>query len=94
MHEPLPSASYFVFVSRAEKRPKIDGWPIRLDEPLPQVNIPLLPGDEDVTLDLGDALASVYDRLGLDLATDYTRPPEVPFQDDEREIAKRFVQLL
>ena len=41
----LPLHPYFVFVSRAERRPIIEVWPIRLDTPLPVVPVPLLPGD-------------------------------------------------
>jgi hypothetical protein len=52
MQQPLPPMPYFVFVSRSEKRPITNVWPIALSQPLPSVSIPLLPGDEDVSLDL------------------------------------------
>jgi hypothetical protein len=78
MRDPLPSVPYFVFVSRAENRPLTDVWPIALDQPLPTVPVPLLPGDADVPLNLQQALTNVYDFLGYDLAVDYRQPPEVP----------------
>jgi hypothetical protein len=77
MRQPLPSAPYFVLLSRAEKRPVLDVWPVTLASPLPTVHVPLLPGDADVSLDLQQALTTIYDLLGYDLAVDYTRPPEV-----------------
>lgn len=87
MKEPLPNASYFVFLSRAEKRPILDVWPIQLDEPLPTVPIPLLAGDEDVTLDLQSAFTTVYDTFGYDLSIDYTRPPKIPLAGEAAEWA-------
>ena len=78
MREPLPAAPYFVFLSRAERRPVMDVWPIQLDMRLPVVPVPLLAGDPDVTLDLQLALNTVYDALNYDLSGGYTRPPESP----------------
>lgn len=92
MKEPLPNAPYFVFLSRAEKRPILDVWPIRLDEPLPTVPVPLLPGDEDVTLDLQSAFTTIYDTFGYDLSIDYTRPPKIPLVGEAAEWAAELLQ--
>lgn len=78
MQQPLPESPYFVLLSRSAERPMTEVWPVRLDEPLPTVPVPLLPGDPDVPLDLQAAFAAVYDAVGYDLAVDYSRPPEVP----------------
>jgi hypothetical protein len=77
MRQPLPSVPYFVFLSRAERRPLTDIWPIPFDQPLPVVPVPLLEGDPDVALDLQQALTNVYDLFGYELLIDYTRPPEM-----------------
>ncbi len=82
MQQPLPPAPYFVFLSRVETRPLTEVWPIRLDQPLPVVPVPLLPDDADVPLDLQLAFTTVYDEMGYDLAVDYTRPPEVPLEGE------------
>lgn len=74
MKDPLPAASYYVLVSRAEARPMVEVWPIALQDPLPEVPVPLLPGDADVRLDLQAAVRTVYDLGGFDLVLDYTRP--------------------
>ncbi|MBE7532074.1 MAG: DUF4058 family protein [Chloroflexi bacterium] len=80
MRDPLPDAPYFVFLSRVEKRPYLDVWPVQLDEPLPTVPVPLLPDDPDVSLDLQLALTTMYDELGFDLSVDYRQPPEIPLE--------------
>lgn len=82
MQKPLPPSPYFVFLSRVDSRPITEVWPIQLSEPLPVVPVPLLPGDPDVPLDLQQALTTLYDLLGYDLAVDYTRPPEVPLRPE------------
>jgi hypothetical protein len=78
MQKPLPAASYFIFLSRAERRPITEIWPISLKTLLPVVPIPLLYGDRDVALDMQQVFTTTYDLLGYDLAVDYTRPPEIP----------------
>lgn len=81
MQQPLPPAPYFVFLSRAEKRPVTDVWPIALSDPLPIVPVPLLPDDGDALLDLQAAFTAMYDLLGYDRAVDYTKPPELPLPE-------------
>ncbi len=76
--DPLPPAPYFVFVSRAEARSKVEVWPILLDQPLPTIPVPLLPDDPDVPLDLQAALSAEYEIIGYDELIDYTRPPPGP----------------
>ncbi len=73
--QPLPARPYFVFVSRDGQRQVVEVWPIALEQPLPSVPIPLLPGDLAVPLDLQQALAVVYDIIGYDELIDYTQPP-------------------
>ncbi len=82
MQQPLPPRPYFVFLSRTEKRPLTDIWPISLNEPLPVVPIPLLSNDDDVPLDLQSVFITTYDLLGYDLAVDYSQPPETPLQGE------------
>jgi hypothetical protein len=82
MREPLPPGSYFVLLSRAGQRPLTEVWPIALNQPLPTVPVPLREGDADVPLELQAALTNVYDLCGLDLAIDYTQPPEVRFRPE------------
>jgi len=81
LRQPLPPSSYFIFLSRYEKRPMTDIWQIALNQSLPVVPIPLLPSDKDVTLDLQLALTTIYDSVGYDLVLNYTKPPDVPLEE-------------
>jgi len=53
--------AYYALVSRMEKRPQADFWPIHLRDPLPVIPIPLREPDPDAQLDLQTALHHVYD---------------------------------
>jgi hypothetical protein len=72
--QPLPDTPYFVFLSRSGRRAVVEVWPIALEQPLPLVPVPLLPGDPDVPLDLQRALHTVYDIIGYDDLIDYSQP--------------------
>ena len=81
MQRSLPAAPYFVFLSRAKRRPMVDVWRIGLSEVLPTIPVPLLNGDVDVPLDLQRAMTRVYDEFNYDLDIDYGRPPHVALAD-------------
>ncbi len=53
-------------------------WPVALNEPLPTVPIPLLPPDEDVPVDLGEALQNIYSRAAYNRRVDYQQPLPPP----------------
>lgn len=57
----LPECAYYVMVSRMQKRPQADFWPIGLRDPLPVIPIPLSESDADAQLDLQAVLHHVYD---------------------------------
>jgi hypothetical protein len=82
MKKNLPSTPYFVFLSRAGRRPMTEVWPIAWEEPLPKVPVPLLKGDADVELDLQETLKQVFASTALDLSIDYGQPPDVPWPED------------
>ena len=92
MRESLPHAPYFLFLSREQRRPLTDVWAIALDQPLPRIGVPLLPGDEDVVLDLQAALIDVYDSIGYDLLLDYSELPDVPLTDEAADWARRQIE--
>lgn len=76
----LPSAPYYVFLSRFTRRPVTEVWAISLREPLPIVPVPLLPPDEDVPLDLQAAVAACFDLVGYERLVNYRQaPPPPPF---------------
>ncbi len=72
LERPVPPAAYRVVLSRADRRPTVEVWPIQLTEKLPVLPVPLLEPDPDMPLDLGVAVASVYERGA------YARQPPPP----------------
>jgi hypothetical protein len=91
MRQSLPDKPYFVFLSRAEKRPMTEIWAIALNQPLPVIPVPLRPGDDDVPLDLAAAFTSVYDSVGYDLLIDYTKRPDIPFDKGTATVAQQIL---
>ncbi|MBI4605993.1 MAG: DUF4058 family protein [Planctomycetes bacterium] len=90
--EVLPLGDYFVHVSRAESRPKGFVGPIRLEQRLPPVRVPLRGPDENVVLDLQPIFISVYDRSGYDLDIDYRGDPNPPLTAAQGDWAARVLK--
>lgn len=90
---PLPSVPYFVFVSRASRRPRVETWPIALDQPLPTIPVPLLNSDEDVMLDLQAALQTIYRLFKYHRAADHSGPPQVPLSPEQSDWANERLRL-
>jgi hypothetical protein len=78
-----PPASYYIYVSRWQRRPYTQIWTISLREPLPTVPVPLLPPDPDVPLDLQAAIQACFDLVGYERLLDYSSPPPSPDLEDE-----------
>lgn len=75
---PLPEAPHFIFLSRMQRRPHIEIWPLALSEPIRLVPVPLRYPDPPVALDLGAAIKEAYRRARYDQEIDYTQPPPPP----------------
>ncbi len=78
--EPLPAGDYYAFVSRPQRRPKVDVYAWSVRRPLPPIPVPLLPPDADVPLDLALLAAQVYDRGRYRQVLRYEQPvpPALP----------------
>lgn len=90
---PVPTAGtrrapYYIFLTRAQHRERVEAWPIQLREPLPIIPVPLRPPDPDVPLDLQAARRMAYDEARYDLSIDYSQPATPPLNDDDAEWAK------
>jgi hypothetical protein len=73
----IPATPYRVTLTRAQAG-RTEVWPVGLREPLPVVAVPLRAPDADVPLELGAALAAIYDEAAYDLSIDYQQPPPPP----------------
>lgn len=94
MVQSLPQAPYFVILSRARQRPKVEVWPIQMDEACPTVPVPLADGDADIPLNIQAALEEAYESGGCDIAINYEDEPEPRWSDAERAWAEqRLAQL-
>jgi hypothetical protein len=82
LHEP-PAAPYYVYLSRSQRRPMTQIWPLSLREPLPTVPVPLLRPDGDVPLDMQAAVNACFDLVGYERLLDYSVPPPPPEMDAE-----------
>ena len=85
-------SSYLAVLTRADRWLFPRAWPIRLEEPLPAVTVPLKAPDRDVSLDVQQAFASAYDILRESLAVDYARPPEIPLAPEEQAWADELLR--
>lgn len=81
-----PPAPYYVLLARAISRPYVDLWPIQLQEPLPQLPIPLHAPDPDVVLDLGAVVRDVYERGAYSRRIDYAQPVPPPELTAEQQV--------
>ena len=73
-----PPCQYTVHVSRANRRQSATVWPIRLEERLPRIPIPLKGDDPDAHVELQPVLDTVYDRSVYSVDLDYTQDPVPP----------------
>ena len=81
MAEP-PPASYYVYLSRTERRPYTQIWPASLRQRLPAVPVPLLHPDPDVILDLQAAVDACFALVRYERLLDYAdAPPPPPFDE-------------
>jgi hypothetical protein len=88
--EERPACDYSVLVSRAERRPAVDFWPIRLRERLPVIPIPLRAKYGNAQVDLQDVLHRAYDGPGSENFI-YAGTPQPALAPEDAEWARQFV---
>jgi hypothetical protein len=76
-------ALYRIVVSRAPWRPRADVYLFGLRAPIPDVPMPLRPGESEPVLPLNRVLHDLYDRAGYDQVIDYQQPPVPPLGDED-----------
>lgn len=91
--QPVPDAPYYVVLSREERRPTVEVWPIQLHESLPVLPVPLLAPDADVPLDLGMIVREVYDRGAYGALINYQEAPLPPLTKAEKEWLTQHLQV-
>jgi hypothetical protein len=76
-HPRVPASAYLLTLVRARGQ-AMEAWPLRIEDPLPVLPVPLEPPDEDVALDLPLALRAIYVEAAYELSIDYGGPPPPP----------------
>ena len=71
-------SDYRPIVSRSQRRPYADVHLFNMRDLIPDLPIPLRPGEEEPFMPLNRILHEVYDQGGYDLIIDYQQPPEPP----------------
>lgn len=65
---------------------------MELRDPLPTIPIPRHPPDEDVLLNLGEALRAVYEEAAYELSINYAEDPPPPaLSETDRQIVRAIV---
>ena len=85
--EDLPECDYYAMVSRVEERPKVGLWPFELQDPMPEIPIPLRDPDSDLLLNLQTLLHRAYDAGGYERYI-YQGAPEPPLSADQESWAR------
>jgi Protein of unknown function (DUF4058) len=78
-----PDCDYYVLVSRAERRPRLGMWPLKLRDRLPEIPIPVREPHPDARIDLQTVLNRVYDAAGYEDYLYAGRPQPRLQPDDE-----------
>lgn len=95
MFPELPSTPYFIFVARKTGMGRNEeGFPLRLQEPLPTIGLPLGPPRPDLPLDLASAFRSAYDlsARGGWIRYDAEAVPPPPLSAEDKHWVARVVQ--
>jgi hypothetical protein len=82
---------YRVVVSRASDRRRRELYPVRLQDRLPRVAIPLLEGDPAAVLDIQAVFDEVYDKSGFGRWIDYGQPPVPPLRAEDTAWARELL---
>ena len=82
-----PEGGYRVFLSRDDDPRKGTVYDFGVRDPIPEIPLPLDPGDPEPPIDLGPILHALYDRARFDLRIRYDRKPSPPLDPDDADWA-------
>jgi len=85
MADDWPLSPYYLLVCRKNEAPLCKVWPAFFNRPLPRIEIPLLPPDPDITLDLQPLIEKIYSRSRYERDIDYSQPIDPPLGPTETQ---------
>lgn len=95
--EPMPlrrqpmESDYRILVSRGTQRPRAQLVTFNVRHAISTFSLPLLPGDDEPTVDVGAILHTLYQRARFDLRLDYSQPPVPPLSEEDAEWARALI---
>jgi hypothetical protein len=81
-----------ILVSRGARRPHAQLYAFNLRQPIPPFPLPLLPGDDEPSVDLNAILHALYDRARFDLRLNYAQPSLPPLSEADAAWARELIQ--
>jgi hypothetical protein len=85
-------SDYRIIVSRAPDRPQAAVYLFTIRDPIPNIPVPLQPGDAEPSMALNRLVHGVYDRAGYDLTLDYQQaPPPLPMSAQDVQWIKQLL---
>lgn len=87
----FPQTHYRIVVSRTLQRPNAQVFPCTLRQPIPDVPIPLRPGEAEPHVPLNQLLHTLYDSAGYDLFINYHQPAVPPLDAEDAQWAAQFL---
>jgi hypothetical protein len=78
VHDDDAQSDCRILVSRAPDRPQAAVYLFTLRDPIPDIPVPLQPGDAEPSVAVNRLVHDVYDRAGYDLTLDYQQSPPPP----------------
>lgn len=80
-----------LFIRRRDQGARARVYPWGVRQAIPTFPLPLLPDDDEPTVDLGALLHTVYHRASYDLVIDYGRLPEPPLSEADAAWARELL---
>jgi hypothetical protein len=74
-------SDYRILVAPGWRRPRAEVHAFSLRQPIPEIAVPLLPGEEQPILPLNQVFHALYRRARFDLRLDYSQPPVPPLDE-------------
>ena len=83
---------YRILVSRSDERPRGALYLFSVRDMIPDIPIPLRPGEEEPQLKLNHILHGLYDKSGYDMSIDYQKPATPSLSDENTAWAKTLLE--
>ncbi len=86
-----PPSDYRILICRRGRAKRAVLHAFSWTVPIPEISIPLLPGDAEPILDLNSVLHGLMDRVQYDVVVDYEIPPEPPLRPEDESWAAAII---